>query len=92
MVETGTRLCRPEGAVHRQTLAGALVLVPGDTEPALLTGPGADVWELLEDGITQEELVAELAERYHVDRERVATDIVPLLDQLAERGMVVHSS
>jgi hypothetical protein len=46
------------------------------------------VWELLTFAPTTDELVAELADRFQADAEVVADDVVRLLAELADRGLV----
>ncbi len=64
----------------------ALATVDGRTTE--VHGPGYAVWNLLDRPIQQERLIELVAERYGVQRDLVATDVVALLTDLKAGGYV----
>lgn len=72
-----------------RTAPGFLVLAREGTEVLTVTGPGADVWELLAGEPDEGSLVRGLADRYGVPAEVVQRDLVELLDRLRADGHVV---
>jgi hypothetical protein len=55
-----------------------LVLGPDDPAPTVVTGPAADVWELVERPIDFETAAATLAEHYATDAVVVERDLEPV--------------
>jgi hypothetical protein len=53
-----------------------------------VNGPGVDIWLLLADDISTDELVAELTQRFDADELTVRRDATALVDQLIEHGFV----
>jgi len=70
-------------------IPGAVLLFGRDlSEPVAVTGPGADIWALLEQPMTGHDASATLAATYRADEAHVAADVTRLLAQLEERGLV----
>ena len=86
----GRRWVRAADALHRFTLAGAVVLPPGAADAIVLAGPGADVWDLLGEPTTIARMSDELALRYGAPFDVVATDVARLVDELCDRHLVVN--
>jgi hypothetical protein len=80
--------CRSERLLWRRTLAGVVLLRTDETasEPVELRGPAAGIWELLEEPMAADDLVAALAEAYGVHEDQVANDVSGALDILLELG------
>ena len=55
-------------------------------------GVASDVWRLLEQPRSLDELVAALGERYEVDDAQCRTEIAALLDRLSELNLVRRAS
>lgn len=53
-----------------------------------LNGTGAFLWKLLEDGATQEELLAKMLEEYEVEEAVAKQDISVFLDKLREAELL----
>jgi hypothetical protein len=89
-MDGGVRWRRSSPVLWRRTLDAVVVLRADDREadPTTISGGGAGVWELLTFAPTTDELVAELADRFQADAEVVADDVVRLLAELADRGLV----
>jgi hypothetical protein len=60
------------------------VLSPGHDEPLVLTGAGQVIWELLDQRIGEDDLLATLTDASDADPEQVAADVRPFLTRLAE--------
>lgn len=50
------------------------------------TGPAADIWNLLDDWITIDELSGELATRHGADFDQVRADVATFVDRLIDDG------
>ena len=79
---------RSDRVLFRRVTGGVLVLLLPDGEPELVTGPGGDLWDLLEIPRTLGELVTDLAERYAHDAAAVERDLRRTVDELHDRGLV----
>ena len=51
---------------------------------------GGRIWELLEEPLTLAALVEKLTDEYDVSAEQCRTDILPFLNTLLERGLLVE--
>ena len=51
---------------------------------------GGRIWELLEEPATLSELIGKLTAEYDVSAEQCRTDILPFLNTLLERGLLVE--
>ena len=52
---------------------------------------GGRIWELLEEPATLSELIGKLTAEYDVSAEQCRTDILPFLDTLLERGLLLEA-
>ena len=52
---------------------------------------GGRIWELLEEPMTLAALVEKLTDEYDVSAEQCRTDILPFLDTLLERGLLLEA-
>lgn len=85
----GFRWVRAPDALHRFTLAGAVVLPADEPDAIVLAGSGADVWDLLAGPTTVERMTDELVARYGAHRDVVADDVRRLVEELHDRRLVV---
>jgi hypothetical protein len=77
--------------LFRQTLDDVVILVPGpDPEPFALAG-GADLWRLLEQPRTTDQLLSALADQGAVGAEAM-TELDVLLAHLADVGAIDRMS
>ena len=51
---------------------------------------GGRIWEILEEPMTLAALVKKLTDEYDVSAEQCRTDILPFLDTLLERGLLLE--
>jgi len=75
--------------VWRATLTAVVVLAVDGPEPLVLAGTGNDVWTLLAEPRTLDELVAVMVERYSGDATVIAADVSALLARLSDAGVVL---
>jgi hypothetical protein len=85
---TTIRYRRRPDALWRRSLDAVVVLPPGTGEPVTLGVTGPEVWELLAEWRTLDDLAALLAELHEADPVAVAADVMPLLDELIALGAV----
>ena len=81
---------RRADVLWRQALGEVVVLAVDGSEPLALTPPGADVWALLAEPISEAGLVEALASGYHADPNVVAGDLRPVLKRLADAGAITQ--
>ena len=85
---TITRWCQRPDVLTRRSL-DALVLLPVEGDEVLtLAGTGPEVWDLLAEPRSLDELASILGARHAAADDVVAHDIEPILRQLAEGGVV----
>lgn len=82
-----------EGFVVRE-IADSIVVVPtGDLLKEYrgmltLNKSGQFIWQLLQNEVTEEELIAKLAEKYHLEHEKAKADIKAFLHTLREKKIL----
>ena len=85
-----TRWMRSPHVLQRRTLDTCVLLGIDADEPVILGGTGADVWTLLAEARTLDQLVGILAEHYAGDAAVIATDVSALLDTLVAGGVALR--
>ena len=84
-----SRYVRSPHVLQRRTLETfALLAVDGD-EPVVVGGTGADVWTLLAEPRTLDDLVEFLAAHYAGDPDVIAHDVAALLDTFVAAQVVL---
>lgn len=71
-----------------RTAPGFLTVTRPGVDVLTVEGPGADIWNLLEQEISFEELAERLAERYSAPLETVRADLAPMIDRFAAEGLI----
>lgn len=79
---------RVEETVWRHAHRTVLVLPVWHRDVLALDGAGAELWQLLAEPLTVDEAAHRLAEVYNARSDVIARDIAPLLDELADRGVL----
>jgi hypothetical protein len=75
--------------VLAQELAGETVLLDLASESYFgLDQVGTRVWQLLQTGASQAELMDQLLDEYDVEREILEQDVTELLERLTEAGLI----
>ena len=74
--------------VWRRVPDGFMLLGAGHDDPLLLSGTGADLWELLGSGCTFEGLIGELARKYGTDPSTIAGDVDGAVRRLVSADIV----
>jgi hypothetical protein len=85
---TDTRWHRAPHILWRRSLDAVLVLPPGLEEPIALGGTGPELWALLAEERSTDDIVAILAVAHGAEPAVVAVDVVPMLERLADLGAV----
>jgi len=57
-----------------------------------LNKSGAKIWQFLTDGLTGQQIIDRLSEEFGVERVRLEQDLLNLLNELIERGMIEVAS
>ena len=83
------RYCASPHVLWRRTLESVVLLPPVIDEPFALTGTGPELWGLLSDPRSLDDLVHALAEVHGAADAVVAADVEPLLVRLVELGAPV---
>jgi hypothetical protein len=78
--------------VFAREFDGEIVLIDlGRGEYYGLDGVGRDAWQELSAGRTVREVAASLVERYEVDESRAQSDVIQLIQDLLDHGLVEES-
>ena len=83
------RYVRSPHVLQRRTLDTFVLLAVEGDEPVVVGGTGADVWTLLAEPRTVEQLVEVLAQHYSGDPDVIAADVRALLETFAAAGVVL---
>jgi hypothetical protein len=89
MTDVPDRWVRRASVLWR-TAPGFLVIAYVDGEVTRAEGPAPEIWDLLADPRTADELVDELAARYGVSVEAVRADVMSFVNDLVDRGLVAR--
>jgi hypothetical protein len=84
-----------EGFVMREVAGQYVVVAVGEASKTFhgmikLNSTGKDIWEGLEKGLTEEEIVGVLVEKYDVQNSDVKNDVQEFLKQMREVGIIVN--
>lgn len=60
------------------------------SEIAVLRGPSAVIWEILEEPTSSEDIIAEMTDIYGVPRETVAASVLSFLESLEQQGLITR--
>jgi len=85
---TNARWCRRPDVLTRLSLEALLVLPVEGDDVVTLAGTGPEVWDLLAEPRTLDELATILAARHGTSEAVVAADVQPVLAALVEGGTV----
>jgi hypothetical protein len=89
-VNDAPRFFRSPHVLQRRTLDTVVLLAVDGDEPVVLAGTGADVWALLVEARTLDDLVEMLAAHYEGDTAVIAADVSALLDTLVADRVVLR--
>jgi len=79
---------RASHVLHRNAGPDVLAMVPGDEEVHVMSGPAAVMWDLLSEGATLDDLIAEIADLYARSADEIAPSLQGCMQDLADRGLV----
>ena len=79
----------PEDIVFRDLAGEAIILNLGTGMYFGLNAVGTQIWRLISEGQSSEQIVAALLEEYEIDEARVRQDLDILLEQLNDAGLVI---
>lgn len=83
-----------QGFVLREIAGQAMVIATGEASKGFhgmvkLNGTGKEIWQGLMDGLTEEEIVNKMAEKYQIDVVKAAKDTKELLEEMEKAGFLV---
>ena len=81
---------RGDNVLHRNAGSDVVVLLPGDGDVHLLSGPAAVMWDLLAEARLLDDLIQEMAGLYGRPVDEIAPSVRGCLDDLATRRLVEH--
>lgn len=82
-----------KGVIYRN-IAGEHMLIPVGSAAMenngmfVMTEIGGRIWQLLETGITREEIITALLEEYEVEESVLREDVKKFLQKLADRNLI----
>ena len=82
-----------EGFVLREVAGQAMVIATGEASKEFhgmvkLNESGKIIWKGLMDGLTEQEIVAKLMEKYDVTSEKASVDVKTLVAKMKEAGFL----
>lgn len=87
-----TRLAKDNDKVIERVVAGeALLINLANGDYYSLDGVGTMIWENIDGTRTVEDLAKMVLDEYNADQEQVVADVLRLLEQLADEGLLVSS-
>ena len=91
-MSAGARYVRRADALWRRSGTTVLALSSESGDIVSITGIGPALWELLAEARTAEDTVGLLSDTYGVSTAQVSAAVVPVLEELDRRGLVVVES
>lgn len=88
MTNDPLRYVRSDAVLTREVETAVLLLRPGGGDVLSLSGAGTTIWELLRRPMSFDELVQQLAERFHVSPTEIADDVRSTVDSLLDQAML----
>lgn len=81
------------GFVMREVAGQYVVIAIGEASKTFhgmikLNSTGKDIWEAVQDGLTEEQIVARLQDKYQVELEQVEQDVREFLDSMRKVGIL----
>ena len=82
-----------EGFVLRRVLDEAIVVASGEASKNFhgmikLNETAAVIWELIDEGNSEEEIAKKLSEKYEISVEQAAADTKAMIAVMAEKGII----
>ena len=84
-----------EGFVLREVAGQVIVIATGEASKQFhgmlkLNATGKDIWVGLQNGLTEEEIVLELQDKYQVEKEQIAQDVREFFEQMTGMGFLEY--
>jgi hypothetical protein len=89
---TPVRYCRHSRVLWRRLANAVVVLGPHADKPTAISGPAAEIWDLLALPTTLDDAAAHLAAAHAAPAADVRRDIEPVLERLVREGAVERRS
>lgn len=89
MINNSTRLKRKSGLMTANMNGSAVMMDIATGKYYNLGETGGRIWALLETPATAMELIRKLTDEYDVTEEQCQQDIMPFLQQLTEKGLLI---
>lgn len=82
-----------KGFVLRKVAGQAMVIATGEASKDFhgmvkLNDTGCEIWQGLTEGLTEEEIVKKLTEKYEVEEEKAASDVAAIIVKMQEAGFL----
>lgn len=87
-VSPSARYRRSSAVLWRHSGGAVVLLSPAAAQPVALQGPGRELWDLLSQPHSLEEVAATLAKRFGMDALDVRSAIEPVLEHLHDLAVV----
>ena len=84
-----------DGFVLREVAGQNMVIATGEASKNFhgmikLNSTGKDIWQGLQEGLSEEEIIERLREKYQVDAERAGQDVKEFLNKMIEMEFMVN--
>lgn len=83
-----------EGFVLREVAGQTMVVATGEASKDFhgiikLNSTGKEIWQGLTEGLSKEEIIKKMAEKYEVDVKKLTLDVDEMIKQMTEAGFLV---
>lgn len=83
------------GFVLREVAGQAMVIATGEASKDFhgmikLNVTGKVIWEALQEGVSEEDIVSRLKEQFEVEEEKAIQDVRAFVNQMKEMGFLIH--
>lgn len=84
-----------DGFVLREVAGQIMVIATGEASKDFhgmirLNSTGKDIWQGLQEGMSEEEMIEKLRTKYEIDEESAKQDVKEFLAKMAEMGFLVN--
>lgn len=84
-----------EGFVLRDVAGSAMVIAVGEASKSFqgmvrLNDTGKEIWKYVENGMSEEQIVAAMKEKYDVSEDKLKNDVHEMIQRMVKAGFVIN--
>ena len=95
LIQGGSAMRIKKGFVLREVAGQNMVIATGEASKDFhgmikLNNTGKEIWQGLQEGLTETDIAKALQEKYEIDEEKALQDTKEFIDKMLEMGFVVN--